>query len=980
MIQELSGPWHLAMDPANRGREEKWFKAVHPEAREASVPGIIQQVFPDTFGVAWYWCAFKAIRSTIPNARYHLRFGAVDYLAEVWLNGRPAGGHEGGETPFSLDVTQAIRPARVNLLAVRVLNPTDDPIDGIRLSETPHRNKEQKNYQPGRSYNYGGILLPVELQVVPPVRITDIFARPQWNTGDIPLTLTLANDGNRTASRLISVSVAPPVTGEVLSSASRDVRIPPGGIVVEMRLSLVRPRPWSLEDPFLYQVRASIRSASERMAFDSGSHEVSVRCGFRDFRVERGYFHLNGKRLFLKSTHTGNHFPVGQVVPPNPDLMRRDFIYAKACGYNMVRFIAGVAWPEQLDFCDQIGLMVYEECLAGWCLADSPRMAERYDNNVREMVLRDRNHPSVTLWGLLNETSDGPVFRQAVKALSLVRSLDDTRLVLLGSGRWDCQPSVGSVSNPGSSVWEHVWGIESPGAPAVSSAWDRVHGGYFDRAGDAHAYPSVPHPPVTLQFIRRLGRGTRPVFLSEYGIGSLPNVIREWRGYEQARARPDLPDAALWRSMSEKLEADWKRLGMEGVYPFLEDFLSDSQRLHARQRRLGFDLIRSNPRICGFNLTGMLDHGMTGEGVWTFWREWKPEVFDAMRDGWAPLRWCLFVDPLHVYGGRPLKLEAVLANEDVLAPGRYPVCFRVTGPHGVAWERKTEVRLQRPRSGRDPAFAVPALAEEVVLETPPGPYELVANLESGGAPAGRRLGFFISTPPLPSALRETLTLWGIDSRVESWLRGRGMRTRPFRPSDAGPREILLVGDLARSPGDPARWQELARRVARGGFALFLSHQAFTRDEDPVGWLPLQKKGRCYRFNDWLYHKECVAKSHPIFDGLQAHGIMDWDYYGPVIPHHLFDGQETPEDVAAAAFAVGYCCPGGYASGTLVGVYRLGAGRFLLNTLKVLENIDVHPAADRLLLNMIRYAAGFMKGPPVRLPADFDARLKAVDYA
>ena len=88
-------------------------------------------------------------------------------------------------------------------------------------------------------------------------------------------------------------------------------------------------------------------------------------------------------------------------------------------------------------------------------------MKERYELSVREMVLRDRNHPSVAIWGMLNETDDGPVFREAASALSLVRSLDDTRLVLLSSGRWDCQLSIGSVSNPGSSQWEYEWGREA---------------------------------------------------------------------------------------------------------------------------------------------------------------------------------------------------------------------------------------------------------------------------------------------------------------------------------------------------------------------------------------------------------------------------------------------------------------------------------------------------------------------------------------
>ena len=147
------------------------------------------------------------------------------------------------------------------------------------------------------------------------------------------------------------------------------------------------------------------------------------------------------------------------------------------------------------------------------------------------------------------------------------------------------------------------------------------------------------------------------------GIGSLMNVIRELRRYEQHGAREDLPDARLIRSMAERLQADWKRYGLEDVYAFPEDMLLDSQRRHMEHRLLGFNLIRSNPKICGYNLTGMLDHGITGEGVWTFWREWKPEAAETLSDGWAPLRWCLFVDPSHGYRGRASILHTLWETE-----------------------------------------------------------------------------------------------------------------------------------------------------------------------------------------------------------------------------------------------------------------------------------------------------------------------------
>lgn len=147
--------------------------------------------------------------------------------------------------------------------------------------------------------------------------------------------------------------------------------------------------------------------------------------------------------------------------------------------------------------------------------------------------------------------------------------------------------------------------------------------------GDAHWYPAVPQSLDTDHFIRGLGHEDKPVFLSEYGIGSLMDVIDEWRRYEQVGAHPDLEDATMFREQSEGLLADWKRLGFDGVYPFPEDLLRESQRLHARQRTLGFNCIRSNPRLCGYNLTGMLDHGMTGEGRLTLSTPYILENLDS---------------------------------------------------------------------------------------------------------------------------------------------------------------------------------------------------------------------------------------------------------------------------------------------------------------------------------------------------------------
>ena len=941
--------WRLLPDPENTGRQDAWYQAVPPEAQPAPVPGIIQQVFPGYHGVAWYWASFPLAALPAAHERVLLRFGAVDYLAEVWVNGLPVGGHEGGETPFELDATAAVH-AGENRLAVRVLNPDSAPIDGFTLVEIPHRNKSaETQFQPGMGYNYGGILLPVELAVVPALRVADIFARPDLATGEIAVTVTVRNDQEASPGTL-RLSAGPALTGEAEAEAELGATFPPGDSTHEFRLPLAQPRLWDLDDPFLYGVEAALETKA-------GRHQRTVRCGFREFRVTDGWFTLNGKRLFVKSTHTGNHFPLTQVAPTTADFATRDLLYAKALGFNMVRFISGMAWPEQLDYCDEIGLLVYEEHLAGWCLDNShagedrervsPHMAEWYDFSTREMILRDRNHPSVALWGLLNETQDGPVFRQAVAALQLVRDLDPTRLVLLASGRWDGQPGIGSVSNPGSRAWEHVWGVEEPTDQAPRPWGDLPRSGHRDQAGDAHVYTAGPIPREAQAFLRALGAGTKPVFLSEAGMGSLFNVVDEGRAFRPYGAREDLPDLAYIEGMRARLEKDWRRWKLAEAYPFLEDMLRDSYRQSGRQRRKLFDLIRSNPQLCGYNLTGMLDHALTGEGVWTFWREFKPGIADVMRDGWAPLRWCLFASPEHGYSGDPLHLEAVLANEEVLPPGDYPVTFRLWGPAGQVWEKRAVATVTADRP-----FATPVLSATVRLKGPAGEYTFAASMEAA-APRDDRLTVRVSSREALPHLDVSVMTWGLTAKAQRWLADHGATCRPFAPEGEG---VLLVG-VPREKWPEAQWRAVAEFAERGGTVVCLAPRAFAEGDDPVRWLPLRGRLTCVTFWDWLYHREHVARPHPVLAGLQGPGVLDWDYYGEVISHEMFQGSAQPVEPIVAAFAVGYCRPTGYESGIVLGAYPYGRGRLVLNALHLLENLGRHPAADRLTLNLIAWAAG-----------------------
>ncbi|MCL2119684.1 MAG: hypothetical protein FWH27_14805, partial [Planctomycetaceae bacterium] len=402
-VISLDGIWTLRHDPENIGKAESWWDFPGDKERlvEVPVPGTAQLVMPDKRGVFWYYRTFAAPENPHPQGRYVLRLWQADYYADVWLNGQLLGSHEGSETPFEFDVTEAISPGAVNRLAVRIVNSMDSPIDGIVLRETAHRNRTPW-ISAGSDVTQGGLTDSVELLIVPAIRVKDIFVRPNFHTGEIAVRTTLEGPvdprpfiGKNVA---VTIDVAPALGGETLLHHAMTVVFSPENPVIEMTLQLNGFRPWDVDDPYMYRV--SVRTQLEG---ENGFSELSTRSGFRDFRFENGAFRLNGRRIFLKCSHSGADTPIGLRVPLDREMLRKDVIFCKTMGFNAIRYIAGMPPRMLLEQCDENGMLVYNECFAAWCMGLSDHFERRFIDATREMILRDRNHPSVVIWGLINE-------------------------------------------------------------------------------------------------------------------------------------------------------------------------------------------------------------------------------------------------------------------------------------------------------------------------------------------------------------------------------------------------------------------------------------------------------------------------------------------------------------------------------------------------------------------------------------------------
>ncbi|MBU3665442.1 MAG: hypothetical protein FGM15_06140 [Chthoniobacterales bacterium] len=993
----LDGPdWKIAVDPKNEGREKKWFDAPPADTRPTKVPWVIQDIFPGYHGVAWYWREFDAPANPHRGGRSLIRFEAVDYLAEVWVNGRKVGSHEGGETPFQLDVTDALRPGAKNLLAVRVLNPTHDPIDGIRLKQTPSGVKNTP-ITGNMSFNSGGIVDSVSLVLNPAASIKDVFVLPDWKTGRVQLRLDINNTQPAAAESVARITITDARSGAVVSQGAYPLAPAPGISRHEAALEVPNHRLWELADPALYRATVDLADAK---GLSGDQH--SVRFGFRDFRFENGYFRLNGKRILLKGPGYLAHFPAGYTVPLDEDMLRRDVVNMKALGCNFVRLAFGGVPARMLDIFDEIGLLVHQEHFGSWQLEPSPLMLSHWERSLGQVVLRDRNHPSVVEWGLLNETMGGPLHDHAAESIPFLHELDSTRVLSINSGG-----SVRGVtlSNPGSETWD-------VGVRDLLSL---------------HLYVRVPFPREQLDVLRTGNHPERVwgiyselikeptpnagIYIGEYGQSgslNLPDIVAR---YERA-GHSTSDEARYFQKQLALFLADWKGWNLSDTWPRTEDFFDDANREFAEIRKTGETAVRSNPRVVAYTPSHLVaDSTYNASGATDLFREMKPYVPDTYLLANAPLRWCLFADPVSIYRGGRVRLDASIANEDRLPPGKYPARLQVIGPDGKAvFDKTVEVRIPPATGGKEPPFAQAVLSEEIVIDGPPGEYRFVASLAQGGMGRGGNIGFHVTDPAAMPGLPSSVVLWGEDPAVAKWLTDHGVKVLPFDPANQTKRHVIVAAGKPPAPGGAAAFRDLAAQMARGSSVVFLDPAVFanTAGADTatlaeqykvtqvVGtrWLPLARKGTVTEA-DWVggyYRGARWAKRHPIFDGLPGGGMMDARFYANIISPLILAQDYTvygggvlmnpataPLDRPAEAVCGSIRTNSEYVSGLHVGVWNFGAGRFIVNTLRIRENLGPDPAAERLLRNMLTYAARGTDQPAAELPADFQQQLKAIGY-
>jgi beta-galactosidase len=349
------------------------------------------QIDTSVYGqVTWYRKHFY-LASNLKSRHITVEFQAVSKTAEVFCNGKKAGSHTGAYTPFSVDISDFVLFGKNNVITVRVdsRQHKDIPPEGLDV-----------DYMIG-----GGIIRDVNLIITNPVHISWVYARLDTSCNNcIDLTVNISNQGTINSSGYIKASLMTDgkTAGE---SDSIHYSIAPGKeavvqTVIEPIQSLIE---WNPDNPFLYTLQSRLFSGNK-------CRDVYLqRIGVRSIEFSRtdGVCRINGHPVKLRGLNRHETYPfIGRAASNR--LQRRDADIIKYdYGCNIVRCSHYPQDPEFLSRCDEIGLMVLEE-MAGWnYVSVDSTWQNNALNNLKEMIIRDRNHPSIISFGVrVNQSAD----------------------------------------------------------------------------------------------------------------------------------------------------------------------------------------------------------------------------------------------------------------------------------------------------------------------------------------------------------------------------------------------------------------------------------------------------------------------------------------------------------------------------------------------------------------------------------------------
>jgi hypothetical protein len=530
--QNLNGRWDFAFDQRDEGERAGWARGVLPSPHAILVPfswGAPLSGVPDSADIGWY-----ARTITIPEQwrgrRVYLVVGASDWRTTAWLDGAKIGEHQGGYTPFSIELTAAARHGAAQRLVLRV----DD-------SPHPFKLEGKQGYGKAR-----GIWQTVYLEARGGDPIEALHFTPELTRGAVAVSARLADPAPRDLTLRVTLT-------NVAGAPTVSQRIRRGQRTTHVEMRVPNAHLWSLEDPFLHEVSATVGGAG--VATDSiGSYfGMRVISTMNLPGTTHPYVAINGKPVYLQLALDQAYHPTGFYTFPSDSFTRMEILRARQIGLNGLREHIKIETPRKLYWADRLGVLIMAD-VPNWWGAPTDTAFREHDDAMRAMIDRDYNHPSIfswvaynESWGLVSKVDGKDVYlpetqRRVVESVRLAKSLDPTRLVednspccgrghtetdinswheYLPGWEWDARVQrIADSTYPGSG-WNFEKGYRQARQPMMNSEFGNVWG-YTGSTGDVD---------WSWDYHRAIDAFRRHPALAGWLYTEHHDVINEWNGY-----------------------------------------------------------------------------------------------------------------------------------------------------------------------------------------------------------------------------------------------------------------------------------------------------------------------------------------------------------------------------------------------------------------------------------------------------------------
>jgi len=522
----LNGPWQFQFDAADSGEARGWSRGDLTTPRQILVPfpwGSPLSGVPDSAVIAWYSRSI-AVPAAWAGRRVFLVIGAADWRTTAWLDGQKLGTHDGGYIPFEFELTKYVKTGQRQRLVLRV----DD-------APRPFKLEGKQGYGNAR-----GIWQTPYLEVRGGVPLRTLHFSPDVDRARVVVAARLLQQAPRDLTLTLRFKNAP------LPTVSW--RIPKGADRVTFEVPIAHAHLWSLDDPFLYEVDATV--GDDRVHSYFGMRKISVvDLPGTNYR----YVALNGQPLYLELTLDQAFHPGGFYTFPSDSFVRDEILRAKGLGLTGLREHVKVESPRKLYWADRLGLLIMADVPNSWGEPDSA-MRREAESTLRGMVARDYNHPAIFAWVLFNETwglftkVEGkqvyrPETQQWVASVyRAAKALDPTRLVednspCCGRGHtetdlnswhsylpgwaWEEHDRLVSDSTYPGSPWNFETGFRQARQPNINSEFGNVWG-YEGSTGDVD---------WSWDYHRAVNAFRRHPKIAGWLYTELHDVVNEWNGY-----------------------------------------------------------------------------------------------------------------------------------------------------------------------------------------------------------------------------------------------------------------------------------------------------------------------------------------------------------------------------------------------------------------------------------------------------------------